>query len=345
MAIKKTSKETLYDLTLESKATRGRVSDLTVLSFGGGQDSTALLLMYIHDESFRRDYAPGDLLVVMSDTGDEHDYTYAHTEKVRELCEKHEIPFAFLTADMGYHIPSWPDLITPQTRSADSGFKPTMVQLGTKSCTLNLKIGPIYKFLDEWINERYGYGFPLHSGGGCRKRALGRFYEENGVIRVLIGFAYGEEKRAVASRRQEIKDYQGSSWTKAVYREFPLIDAVMDRATCQAYIAAMGMEVPMPSNCVHCPYMSPAELLWMYRNERAAYDQWVEIEQRKMARDLVENQEREANGQKLVKSQGVFLGKDLIPDRLKKALEKFGGWTDEKLNQYKNSHGCGSSAY
>lgn len=48
---------------------------LTVLSYGGGQDSTALILKVIHDESFRAKYIPGDFIVVMADTGNEHKET------------------------------------------------------------------------------------------------------------------------------------------------------------------------------------------------------------------------------------------------------------------------------
>ena len=44
---------------------------LTVLSFGGGQDSTTIIEKIIDDEAFRRRYVEGRLLVVMSDTGDE----------------------------------------------------------------------------------------------------------------------------------------------------------------------------------------------------------------------------------------------------------------------------------
>jgi len=59
---------------------------LTVLSFGGGQDSTVLLEKLIDDSTFRQTYAPGDLLVVMSDTGDEFDSTYEHIGYCQKRC-------------------------------------------------------------------------------------------------------------------------------------------------------------------------------------------------------------------------------------------------------------------
>ena len=155
-------------------------NDLTVLSFGGGQDSTALLLMYISDEKFRRDFAPGKFIVVMSDTGDEHDYTYANVEAMKKLCSANGIPFYFLEAGDTYHTPAWPDAITPQLREEGGEFKPTMIQLSTKSCTDKLKIQPIYKFLDAWLNTEFDYGFKVQKSGGCNKKAFNKFVEDNG---------------------------------------------------------------------------------------------------------------------------------------------------------------------
>lgn len=51
---------------------------LTILSFGAGQDSTALLYKIILDKDFRNEYAPNDLVVIMADTKNEHDKTIAH---------------------------------------------------------------------------------------------------------------------------------------------------------------------------------------------------------------------------------------------------------------------------
>lgn len=39
-------------------------AELTVLSYGGGQDSTAILYKIIHDPAFKSHYVPGKLLVV-----------------------------------------------------------------------------------------------------------------------------------------------------------------------------------------------------------------------------------------------------------------------------------------
>jgi len=322
---------------------------LTVISFGGGQDSTAILLMYLFDPMFRAMYTPGDVLVVMSSTGDEHQHTEEHVQLIRKLCSIAGIEFYHLTSDMGYHVASWPDLITPQIRKEVGEFKPTMVQLGTKTCTLQLKIGPIYKFLDFWINQKYGYGFKVQKTGGCQKQAIKRFGEENGQIQVLIGFAFGEESRMEKSLRQQEKDHKGTSFWKYITRRFPLIDRKMDRKACQDYIASKGIQarkvykvkisVPYPSNCRRCPYMSPEELYWLYLNDRPAYDEWV--------RDIEAPKIKRFKGDE--KNHGVFNTKELIPDKLAKVMKKYAHLEKKELlaflDDYKMNHGCGSGGH
>lgn len=313
---------------------------LTFLSFGGGQDSWTILRLMISDPVFKNKYAPGDLVVVMSDTGDEHSYTLEWVKKAKILCSLHGIDFYHLTNDMGFHRKSWPDLITPQIRNEGGKFKPTMVQLGTKSCTEQLKIGPLYKFLDEWINDKYNYNFPVNKKArGCGKKAIKKFGKENGKIKVLIGFAYGEEKRAKNSKEfeQKILKKKGNIWEKQIVRIFPLIDLKMDRAKCQKYLSKFG-SVPMPSNCMRCPYMAPEELLWLYINLPEKFEQWVYIEERKLQRF-----------QGIEKNHGIMNNKKLLNHRLQIVKEKYAHLDDKELheflNRYKMSHGCGSGGH
>lgn len=311
---------------------------LTILSFGGGQDSTALLHMYINDPAFRAKYAPGDFIVIMADTGDEHPYTYEHVKQIKILCLKHGIEFHHLTSNMGYHVDSWPDLISPQLRDEGEEFKPTMVQLSTKTCTIQLKIGPIYKFIDEWVNERYGYAFKIQEGRGCRKQAIVRYGEEFGPIQVMIGFAAGEESRRDKSAKEEVKQKQGTSFWKHISRQFPLIDLGLDRAACQKYIASTGNSVPLPSNCMRCPYMSPEELLWLSINYPDRLTEWCHIEERKIARFAG-----------TPKNHGVFNTKDSIRHKLEKVKAKYAHVPKQELlvflNEWKMNHGCGSGGH
>ncbi len=307
----------------------------TLLSFGGGQDSTAILLKLIHDPAFRGRYAPGELVVVMSDTGNEHNYTYEHVKEMESLCAYHDILFYLLTPDMGFHTDSWPDLITPQMRPEDGELKPTMVQLGTKSCTDNLKLVPIYKMIDEFLNDDLNYGFKRHKNRGVLKKAIKKFHKDHGKLNVLIGFAYGEEKRAIKSDKLQEKhwNHDGDIWQKALSRQYPLIDLEMDRHKCQEYIEEKLGYCPMPSNCMLCPYQADQEILWLHRNHPEQFDKWIDIESRKFKRY-----------EGIEKNHGVYNSKKTLLDKLKKAQDKHGHLSNEELETYKMSHGCSTNS-
>lgn len=314
------------------------VSNFSVLSFGGGQDSAALLHLYLNDRNFRSTYAPGHFISVMSATGDEHPHTNAYVQEVSHLCGKHGLEFYHLTPDLGFHVPSWPDLITPQLREVDEAYQPTLVQLGTKTCTLQLKLGPIYKFLDAYINKRLNYGFTVQPSGGCQKQAIRRFGEEHGMIRMLIGFAAGEERRMENSLKQEAQHHEGTSFWRHIKRYFPLIDLGMDRAACQRFLYEASGYVPYPSNCMRCPYMSMEELLWLELHYPEKLAEWAFIEERKLRR--FEGTE---------KNHGVFNTKKTIKERLTEVRAKYEHLPRPELlkhlDNWKMNHGCGSGGY
>jgi 3'-phosphoadenosine 5'-phosphosulfate sulfotransferase (PAPS reductase)/FAD synthetase len=82
--------------------------ELTVLSYGGGQDSTALLYLYAFNHpGFRPRYAPKRFLVLMADTGDEHPETYAHVEHTAAFCRERGVEFHHIALGMGYHPRLW----------------------------------------------------------------------------------------------------------------------------------------------------------------------------------------------------------------------------------------------
>lgn len=291
---------------------------LTVLSFGGGQDSTALLYRYAYDPEFRARYAPDDFVVVMADTNDEHPATLAHVRSVAEWCVERGIEFHWLHADQGWHSTLWSGLREFYAAKNAIGSKAY-----PKTCTDNLKVQPIYRWLESWLGERYG----VKVG---RKRGFLEYAERYGRLRMLIGIAAGEEKRIASAAESE------PVWRRAsVERVYPLVELGMDRAACQAYIRSVGHIVPPPSNCMLCPFMSLIELLWLYRHYPDDYHEWVRLEAAKIA----------ANTDKGEKNLGVW-GKRLLPEALQLAIQKHGHMTDEQLADYKMSHGhCVASRY
>ena len=294
------------------------MSTLTVLSFGGGQDSTAILYRLIYDKSFRARYAPGRLLIVTAETGNEHPETYQHVDNVRKICDARGIEFKHL--DYTYTPAGWKGgLVNFYERTSTVGSKAF-----PKTCTDKLKIQAIYNFLESWIHEQY----KTEKVG--RKAAIKEFAQKHGKINVLIGIAKGEEKRICKNEDSH------QTWMRiAVNKIFPLVELGMDREACQKDIKAFGHEVPVPSNCLICPFMSQQELLYLYRNYPEWYARWVIIEQNKI----------DSNMHMGNNNLGVW-GKKLLPEVLKEAEEKFGDWSIDQLAEYKMSHGhCTMSKY
>ena len=325
--------------------------ELRVISFGGGQDSAEILNLVRHSSEYAIRYQQNRLLFIFSDTGDEHEETYQYVREAQAIAQAQGWEFHWLTKDLGFHTPSWQSLIEAMEKVS------MIVQIGTKSCTDHLKLVPIYKFLDEWINKTYGYGFPVSAERGCRKQAIQKFYEQYGSIRVQIGFARGEETQMQKSINREQKDHEGNTWARAIEREFPLIELGLSRADCQEDLKRNGQTCPIPSNCMRCPYMSKQELLWLYRKYPEKFEQWCNLEDAKIAKWLplegTQVKDREGNlkfdkkGHPVMfKNNGVFNGKKRLREVLTDVLAKYGHMMLEELEAYKFSHGhCVKNAY
>ncbi|HWQ32563.1 MAG TPA: hypothetical protein VNQ79_06750 [Blastocatellia bacterium] len=291
---------------------------LTVLSFGAGQDSTAILYRLAYDSEFRSRFGKGCLLVLMADTGDEHRHTYAHVARVRRFCREQGIEFHFISRGQGFHSAAWASLHTQWERNETVGLK-----AGVKSCTDNLKIKVFYRFLCWWLQTRLAMPF---TGSECLKHFARRY----GKVRVIIGFAKGEEHRITDPRAWK------EQWKReSVTMLYPLIEVGWTRADCVDYIRSTGQPVPFPSNCRNCPYSSKLDLLWLFRNDRASYERWVAAEERKL---------RKFSGRG--GRNNTVWGKKTLPEVLNEAISEFGHLSDEHLTAIKFTHGhCVASRY
>lgn len=292
----------------------------TILSYGGGQDSTAILYKIIYDKQFREKYIEGDLIVVMADTKNEHEHTIEYVEKVKGICFENKIEFYHLKPEE-YASNYW--------KLGLVGFYKEKKVVGSKAfpktCTDNLKIRPIYKFVEKYIHSKYS---TKHHG---RKRATYEYKERFGKLKVIIGIAEKEEKRASENGSSGMKWFD-----ECIEKTYPLIEEGMDRKDCQEYIVSVGQEVPFPSNCILCPFMSLQELLYLYRTTPFWFDEWVSIEAEKI----------KANTHKKDKNLGVWGTRKLLPEMLKKAIQLHGYMTNDELKEYKMSHGhCVMSKY
>jgi hypothetical protein len=268
---------------IESLGSGALDSEITLLSFGGGQDSTAILYKIIYDQDFRDRWVKGKLLVVMANTLNEHPETYIHVQEVKELCIEHNIEFYLLGMD--YTTGDWKEGVVGYYEAGD---RIGSVTFG-KTCTVRLKIDPIYRFLNDWITMRFGItgeniniieGRITAKGKPYKKLrenpAIREFGHTHGKINVLIGIAKEEEDR-LAKDIDEPDHYQ--FWTRKYY---PLVVEGMDRKACQDFIASTGNSVPIPSACIVCHYMNAEELIYISRFQPEWWEKWVELERNKI---------------------------------------------------------------
>lgn len=284
---------------------------LTVLSYGAGQDSTALLYLAAFDATFRRRYLPGRFLVLFADTGDEHDHTYVYlNDHIKPFCATHGIEFWHLTPDLGFHSPAWQSL---------RHFYRTHHAIGSKAypktCSDQLKIKPIERALEAWLGRTYGV--PVG-----RKQGYYAFAQQHGPIAMLVGIAQGEERRCADPATLPV-------WKRRTLRlVYPLLDLGWDRAWCQVYIRAVGQPVPYPSNCRLCPFLTERELLWLKRRHPEDLADWIALERTKL----------DAHRHLGDKNYGVF-GQKPLPMVLLEAERTHGHLSDADLDTIKFSHG------
>ena len=332
------------NLSIRSHAALAREAagpELSVLSYGIGQDSHCILMKLIYDKEFRQKYAPNRLLVVTAETNDEHPSTVQTLIEAKALCLKHGIELVHIVPEMGFHSEKWPGLREFYNRTKTVGSR-----CFPKTCTARLKCNPIYNFLESFLGEKYDVKVGL-------KKGFGAFTAKHGKIRMMIGLAKGEEKR-VAKPEAFVKE----AWRRdSITPVYPLIDIGYGRAECQKYIVSVGHVLPTPSNCILCPFISEQELVWLHRFQPADLQDWIRIERNKIEnnRHMDSVPEKDKNGDpKLDKNGNVKLvnrnygvwGVKLLPEVLEGALAKFGHLTDDELWQHKMSHGhCVSSSW
>jgi hypothetical protein len=257
--------QTYLDLYIEVS-----FSDLCILSYGGGQDSTAILLKLIFDKEFRAKYAPKRLLVIFANTHNEHPYTYYYIDTViKPLCKAHNIEFVQIDNDMGYHGNTWKSL-TGQWENNH----PTIGSLSfNATCSHNLKLQPQFRFVEQWLVKNYKE--IVNRKNKVNYKQFSKIY---GKIRWLVGIARQEESRIADPNNVEV-------WRKqSIVIEYPLLDVGYNRKDCQNYIESTGYEIPLPSNCMYCPFAcNDMEILWLESNYPKQFQKWVQYESKKLA--------------------------------------------------------------
>ena len=197
---------------------------MTILSFGGGLQSTTLHKMIICGEHPRPDH------YIFADTGAETEGTYANVNQCEAECVRAGIPFhrvssgdmlADLQSEQGRRFAS-PPLFT---RDLDTGKTGIL----RRQCTSEYKIEPINRKVRELFGVAPRVRLPTLA------------------VDMWLCITTDELQRVTVSRER---------WKQHVY---PLVDLRMHRRDCTAWLQNRGMAEPPRSACVFCPFRSDTE--------------------------------------------------------------------------------------
>ena len=218
-----------------------------VLSYGGGTQSTAMLLMALKGEinGVTPDY------IIFSDTGWEPKSIYSWVDKVNNhIKEKYGKEIIFTN---GGNIRE--DVINGYKNGTRVASMPlfTLDENGEKGiimrqCTNEYKIAPVKRKIKELL--------------GYKKRE-----SVKEIVHMWKGISTDEIQRV-----KPIKD----KWIEA---EHPLVDVVdVDRSACIAYVEREGLGTPAKSSCIGCPFHDDVTWREMKKEDPESFADAVKID-------------------------------------------------------------------
>lgn len=216
---------------------------MRVISYGGGVQSTALVVMAATGQIDPVEAA------LFSNVGDdsEHPATLAYVREVaKPWAESLGVPVHILDRRRrdGSVETLWGRLMRPGSRSLPIPVRMSNTGApGRRSCTADFKIAVIGKWL----------------------RANGATKDIPADI--LIGISWDEIER--------IGNKRVAAYERVCY---PLVDRRLTREHCKRIIEAAGLPVPPKSSCFFCPFHRPSVWAVMRRDEPQLFARSVELE-------------------------------------------------------------------
>ena len=199
---------------------------MNVVGYGGGTDSTAMLVG-LHQRGIPVD------LILFADPGAEQPHTYAFLDTMDHWLVEHGMP----TITRVWYTDQNGDRLTLEQECLRSGSLPS-IAYGHKKCSLKHKVQPQEKFCRHYD--------PCKEAGAQGERVV-----------KMIGYDAGEERRRerVAGRDETDARYQ---------KEYPLMEWGWDRERCIRQIRDAGLPLPGKSSCFFCPSMRRWEIRTLY---------------------------------------------------------------------------------
>lgn len=213
---------------------------MNVVSYGGGVDSSAMLI-----GMYRREIHPD--LILFADTGGEKPETYEYIAVMNNWLTRRgmpEIQVVEYTDKDGNRLSLEEECLRSETLPS--------LAYGFKRCSLKHKIS----IQDKVINNYPGAKELWKSGEKITK---------------FIGFDAGEVRRRQHALERDLKD-------KKFDKAYALIDWGVDRRGCIDLIKSEGLPVPVKSACFFCPASKKHEVRELSKRYPDLYRRAVEIE-------------------------------------------------------------------
>ncbi len=274
------------------KPDQNAAAQLRAVSYGGGVQSTALLVLAAQ----RKIDFP---LFVMANVGDDSEEP-GTLQYVREVAAPYaaqhgiELVIRDRIRRDGTTETLWGRLMKDGSRSIPIPIRMSNGAPGTRSCTADFKIAVTAKELKR-RGARGGKACPQHAvAAPCtqhrRVQGMCRFHPDAQCAECVpanrailgIGISVDEIQRA-NNRRQEPHE-------EIVY---PLLDLRMRRTDCARLIVAAGLPVPPKSSCWFCPMHRPSAWQDQARDQPDLFQRACELEdtlndrRRQLGRDQV----------------------------------------------------------
>ncbi|MGP3912992.1 phosphoadenosine phosphosulfate reductase [Nonomuraea sp. 10N515B] len=218
-----------------------RSESLRVVSYGGGVQSTALLVL-----AAQRKIEFPTFLFANVGNDSEHPATIAYVREIAAAyAARHGIAMHELQRQRrdGSVETLWERLHQPQLRSIPIPIRMNNGAPGRRSCTSDFKI----KVVTKWLKEH---------GATPQNPAV-----------VGIGISLDEIHRANKRRSEPYEQI-----------DYPLLDLGLRRDACVQIITAAGLPVPPKSACFFCPFKTVAAWREQRRCEPELFEKSVQLE-------------------------------------------------------------------
>jgi hypothetical protein len=214
---------------------------LNIVSFGGGTNSTAMLIGMWEKK------IPVDL-ILFADTGAEQPHTYQHIEIMNKWLPEHGMPKITIVENVDCNG----ERLTLERECLQAKILPALAY-GHKNCSQKHKIQPQDKYCNNY-------------------RPCIDVWEAGEKITKYIGYDAGEENRILNAK---VYDMQDKKYSKV----YALYEWGWYREDCIKQILEYGIALPGKSSCFFCPAMKKAEIRQLQKKHPDLLQRALDLEE------------------------------------------------------------------